>query len=278
MSKKAAAPSSHLSAFVRGSFRDDDFAFDVYRAGHGPAVIILTEMPGISPQVLGFASRVAELGLSVIVPDLFGEAGRDPFVPSLAHGAAYMIRSIATTCVSREFNVLALGKSSPIVARLRRLAAAEHARCGGPGVGVVGMCFTGGFALAMAVDPIVLAPVLSQPSLPLPITPAHAASIDCEPDALDAVAKRCAKDGLTVLGLRFHGDTLVPAARFQFLKDKLGDGFVAIELDQADGHPEGPLPRHHSVLTADLIDEPGEKTRDALDRVLTLFREKLLPA
>lgn len=274
--RRAQAPTSHLAEFVRGTFRDDDYAFDVYRMGSGPAVIILTEIPGISPQVLGFASRVAHEGLSVVVPDLFGEAGRDPLSPDLLANGSYALKTIASSCINREFNVFAAGKSSPIVARLRRLAAVEHERCGGPGVGVVGMCFTGGFALAMAVDPRVVAPVMSQPSLPLALLPGQGASIDCEDAGLDLVRDRCAREGLTVLGLRFRGDPMVPEARFRFLRERLGDGFVAIEIDQAHGHPKSPLPRHHSVLTADLIDEPGEPTRDAVDSVLALFRKRLL--
>ena len=57
------------------------------------------------------------------------------------------------------------------------------------------------------------------------------------------------------------------------------DGFVAVELDQADGNPaaiENPLiNKHHSVLTHSLDDEPGTPTRDALDQVLELFRTRL---
>jgi dienelactone hydrolase len=138
------------------------------------------------------------------------------------------------------------------------------------------MCFTGGFALAMAVDRRVVAPVLSQPSLPLPVTKRRKGTIDCSPAELDIVAGRCAAEGLRVLGLRFEGDPFVPAERFAFLRKRLGDGFVAVELDQADGNPAEVLKNHHSVLTGGLVDEPGEPTRDALDQVLAMFRSKLL--
>jgi dienelactone hydrolase len=162
------------------------------------------------------------------------------------------------------------------VSWLRSLAAHEHARCGGPGVGVVGMCFTGGFALAMASDARVLAPVLAEPSLPFALTKHHRHNIDCEPEELARVANRCANEGLRVLGLRFHDDPFVPDERFRFLKEQLGDGFVAVELPASSRHPDGPMPHAHSVLTGDLIDEPGEPTRAALDQVLALFRDKLL--
>ena len=81
----------------------------------------------------------------------------------------YGLRSMLHGCVSREFANWATSTTSPITVWLRALARAEHERCGGPGVGAVGMCFTGGFALAMMVDDELIAPVLSQPSLPFPI-------------------------------------------------------------------------------------------------------------
>lgn len=272
------APTGDLATFASDTFTSGGVSHVVYRKGTGPTVIVITEMPGISPMVLGFADRVVALGCSVALPDLFGEAGRDPNAGSKASVAGYTISSMARACISREFTTFAAGKSSPVVTWLRALAAHEHGANGGPGVGVVGMCFTGGFALAMAVDPLVVAPVLSQPSLPFGLTKAHRRSIDTSPADLDVVAGRCAAEGLTVLGLRFDGDPFVPAERFGYLRERLGDGFVAVELQQADGHPDGPLAKHHSVLTGDLVDEPGAPTRVALDQVLELFRSKLLEA
>ncbi|XXX77436.1 dienelactone hydrolase family protein [Sorangium sp. So ce134] len=275
---KPKAPEGDLATFQRERVTHRGETRDVYRKGKGPAVLVLTEMPGISPQVLGFADRVVALGCTAVLPDLFGTAGRDPTRPPRLSGAVYALSTMARACISKEFTVLATGRSSPVVDWLRALAASEHERCGGPGVGVVGMCFTGGFALAMAGDARVLAPVMSQPSLPLGVTESRRRSVDCDPATLDAVAQRCDREGLRVIGLRFKGDPLVPDERFQFLRERLGDGFVAVELEQADGHPEGPLKKHHSVLTGALIDAPDEPTRAALDRVLQLFRDKLLAA
>lgn len=270
------APTGDLAAFSEAPFIHGGTSYQVFRKGTGPAVLVITEMPGISPMVLGFADRVMALGCTAVLPDLFGTAGRDPLAGNKLVGQLRGIGTIVGTCVRRDFTALAAGKSSKVVDWLRALANHEHDSCGGPGVGVVGMCFTGGFALAMAVDNVVLAPVLSQPSLPFPISKKHKASIDTAESDIDIVAGRCAKDGLRVIGLRFEGDPYVPAERFQYLQDKLGAGFVAVELAQADGNPSGPLPHRHSVLTGDLIDEPGEPTRDALDQVLDLFRSKLL--
>lgn len=275
-SKPTAAPTGELSSYERYHFERDGFAHAVYRKGAGPAVLVLTEMPNISPQVVGFADRVVSLGCTAVLPDLFGVAGRELLKANRIRIAAYAVRTMARACISREFTAFALGKSSPVVTWLRSLAEHEHARCGGPGVGVVGMCFTGGFALALATDPRVLAPVLSQPSLPFGISEQHKRSIDCSAADLATVAGRCSREGLRVLGLRFEGDPHVPAQRFRYLEEQLGDGFVAVEIPQADRHPDGVLRHAHSVLTNDLIDEPGERTRDALDRVLALFREKLI--
>lgn len=271
------APNGDLESYVReAGFTQGAISHDVYRKGSGPAVLIITEIPGISPQVLGFADRVVALGCTAVLPDIFGEAGRDPEAGNKASQALYMASAIGSVCIRREFTNLAAGRTAPVVDWLRALAVAEAKRCGGPGVGVVGMCFSGGFALAMATDPCVLAPVLSQPSLPIGLSKRMRASIDCSAEDLERVKERCAKEELKVLGLRFHGDPLVPRERFQFLREQLGDAFISVELSQADGHPDSPMLRHHSVLTRDLIDEPGQPTRLALDQVLALFKSKLL--
>ncbi len=264
----------------------DDFAAEecnaggysrrIYRKGSGPAVIVIAEIPGITPKVAAFARRVSDLGATVILPSLFGTDGLDP-QPS-AHGwtgwAKAYAGALTKVCVSREFTVFATGKSSPIADWLRELAAAEHKRCGGPGVGAVGMCLTGGFALAMATDERMLAPVLSQPSLPLGGIPSRNRRIDASDAELQTVKARCAA-GLQVLGLRFEGDPLVTGGRFRYLKELLGDAFIGVELPKESANPEAVLPFPHSVLTEDLIDEPGEPTRDALHQVLDFFTEKL---
>jgi len=271
------APQGDLSTFEKSRFEHDGRARDVYRKGSGPAVIVITEMPGISPMVLGFADRVVDLGCSATLPDLFGEAGRDPTGGGKVTSALRGVGTMLAACISREFTTMATGRSSKVVDWLRALARAERERCGGPGVGVIGMCFTGGFALAMAVDPVVLAPVLSQPSLPFGITKSQKGSIDTGAADIQRGCERCSAEGVRVLGLRFDGDPFVPRERFEYLRQVLGDAFIAIELAQADGNPANPMGKHHSVLTGSLIDEPGQPTREALDRVLDLFRAKLLP-
>jgi dienelactone hydrolase len=264
---------SVLDDFTSRPFTHGGTTRTVFELGEGPAVIIIAEMPGITPRVIEFARRVAAIGCTAVLPHLFGTPGRSPFGRRGRPSAVPLLRSMVPACVSREFTVFATGRTSPVIDWLRALARDCHARCGGPGVGAVGMCFTGGFALAMATDDRLLAPVLSQPSLPLGLTKKQRATIDISPDDLAVVKERCAA-GLQVVGLRFEGDRFVPPERFEFLERELGDAFVAIELPAEAARQESTAPPH-SVLTEHLVDREGEPTRDALDTVLDLFRTRL---
>ncbi|WCO66488.1 dienelactone hydrolase family protein [Iamia majanohamensis] len=273
-----AAPAVDLDGFTRTDLTHDGATRTVYRAGEGPGVVVLAELPGITPDVLAFARRVVDLGCSVAVPQLFGVPGQDPARGGPRTMALDAARSIVPACVSREFTVLATGRTSPVMDWLRALGRDLHERCGGPGIGVVGMCFTGGFALGMLADAPVLAPVLSQPSLPFGTTAKAKADLGLSPEDLEAALDTCAARDLEVLGLRFTGDPLSPPERFATLRRLLGDRFVGVEIDSSPGNPWGHRKGAHSVLTLDLVDEEGQPTRDALDRVLELFRTRLLGA
>ncbi len=259
-----------LEDFEQFTFTHDGVTRTVYRRGSGPAVVIMHEIPGITPEVAEFGRRVATAGFTACVPHMFGTPGQAISVP-------YVLGQMARACISHEFRVLAKNESSPITDWLRALCRRVHADCGGPGVGAVGMCLTGNFALALMVDPSVLAPVLSQPSLPFPLTAAHRAALHLSNAELVEVRRRT-REGCGVLGLRFTADPMCPAARFATLRRELGDGFEGIEIDSSPGNPHG-IPRSaHSVLTTHLVDAEGHPTRAALDRVLALFRERLLGA
>ena len=136
------------------------------------------------------------------------------------------------------------------------------------------MCLTGNFALALMVDESVMAPVLSQPSLPFPITASHRAALHVSPAQL-AVVKQRAQTGCPVLGLRFSSDPMCPGERFQTLRRELGSAFEGIEIDSSSGNPHGIKRTAHSVVTNDLVDREGHPTRVALDRVLRFFAERL---
>jgi len=259
-----------LSAYEQDTFTSEGKQRDVFRRGTGPAVVVLAEMPGITPPVLDFADRVVELGCTAVLPHLFG-------IPGAQMTLGTTLRAMPPACVSKEFSAWATGRTSPIVEWCKALARNEHERCGGPGVGVVGMCFTGNFALAMLPDTSVVAPVMSQPSLPLGFSKKAKAALYLSPEDLTKVQERMAAEpDLCVLGLRFTGDKLVPAARFAHLREALGDRFVGVEIDSSKGNPHGNPRTAHSVLTVHLVDEPGHPTRDALEQVLDLFRSRLL--
>jgi dienelactone hydrolase len=259
-----------FDGFTESEFTHDGFTRQVFRAGSGPAVIVIHESPGLHPGVVEFARRVLECGFTVFMPSLFGKPGKE-------FGMAYSLRSIGGACVAREFTVFALNQTAPVIGWLRRLAAEAHAECGGPGVGAVGMCFTGGYALGMMVDQSVLAPVLSQPSLPLGPGAKREAAVGISDDDFTKVKQRAAVEDVCLLGLRFTADRFVPKERFDTLRRELGDKFIAVEIDSSKGNPHGIKRSAHSVLTLDLVDEPGHPTRAALDQVLEFFRDRLLP-
>jgi dienelactone hydrolase len=258
--------SNVLDGFTETQFTDRGETRTVYRAGSGPGVVVMSEMPGITPNVVAFGQRLVDAGFTVAMPYLFGETGRGPSAP-------YILKSITQGCVSREFTSWALNRTSPIIDWLRALARDLHEQCGGPGVGAIGMCFTGGFALAMAVDETMLAPVLSQPSLPFAAGKARKRALGLSDVDLATVA---AREELCVLAMRFTGDPAVPAERFEHLREVFGDRLIAIEIENRKGRNPHELPKMaHSVVTEHLVDEPGHPTKDALDRVLAFFKERL---
>jgi dienelactone hydrolase len=259
-----------LEDFERRTVTIDAVAKTVHVAGSGPAVIVMTEMPGISPHVARFARWVRDAGFTVYMPSLFG---RDGAVPRAREGAAVFQRA----CVSAEFRVLAAGGSSPVTAWLRSLARLAHDEQGGPGVGAIGMCFTGNFALSMMLEPSMLAPVLSQPTLPLD----DPAGLEIAPDELAAVRERLEREDLTVMGYRFRGDRFCRAERFAAYAEALGERFVGRVLpDSAANTDTAPFFEHvvaspHSVVTAHLIDEAGQPTIAARDEILAFFAHRL---
>jgi dienelactone hydrolase len=242
----------------------------VHVAGSGPAVIVMTEMPGISPHVARFGRWVRDAGFTVYMPSLFG---RDGAAPGVEEGVAVFQRA----CVSAEFRVLATNESSPVTIWLRSLARLAHGECGGPGVGAIGMCFTGNFALTMMLEPSMLAPVLSQPTLPLD----DPAGIEIAPDELVAVRQRLEEEELTVMAYRFKGDRFCRAQRFAAYSEALGDRFIARVLPDSAANPdtapffEQVVASPHSVVTAHLIDEAGQPTVAARDEILSFFVDRL---
>ena len=242
-----------LHGWAKSSFTAAGFTRDVYRRGSGPGVILVHELPGITPNVATFANEVVAAGFTVLMPSLVG-------TPSREFSNGYLAKSALQICVAREFTHWALNQTSPIIGWLRALARELHTELGGRGVGALGMCFSGGFALAMMVEEAVVAPVLSQPSLPLSVFgAARAADLNLSPADAVVVARRAA-EGCQVLGLRFTEDKLV-GTRFDTLRELLGDAFLAIELPSKDK-------KDHSVLTE-------QRDEQSVQRVLQFLHDKL---
>jgi dienelactone hydrolase len=241
-----------IPGWDHSAFTHDGVTHATYRQGSGPAVVVVHEIPGITPKVLEFAERVVAQGFTVVMPLLVGEVGRKP-------SGSYIASSMRKICISREFTTMAMHKTSPIISWLRALARQMHSEVGGVGVGAVGMCFSGGFALGMMVDDIMVAPVLSQPSMPFAIGSNRSADLNLSPSDEARIVER-AQAGCQVLGLRFTGDKLV-GTRFDSLRELLGDAFVAVEF-------ESTTKQDHSVLTEQIQEE-------GVARVLEFLKLKL---
>ncbi|KRO36310.1 MAG: dienelactone hydrolase [Acidimicrobium sp. BACL17 MAG-120924-bin0] len=242
----------HIAGWDQSPFTHEGVTHPTWRKGTGPVVIVVHEIPGVTPKVIEFAERVVNEGFTVVMPLLVGEVGRGP-------SGAYIAQSMAKICISREFTTMAMHKTSPIISWLRALAQQLHAEVGGIGVGAVGMCFSGGFALGMMVDDIMVAPVLSQPSLPFAIGGSRGADLNLSESDQARLVER-AQAGCQVLGLRYTGDKLV-GTRFATLRKLLGEAFIAVEFASTSK-------QDHSVLTEQIQPE-------AIERVLQFLHDKL---
>lgn len=238
-----------LDSWTMGEHSFGGVAHPTYRKGTGPGVVVIHEIPGMTPPVIAFGEEVVAAGYTVVMPHLFG-------TPEASASPGNAIKVLARVCVSNEFTKLATGVTTPVAGWLRSLARELHDEVGGPGVGAIGMCFTGGFALAMMVDTSVAAPVLAQPSAPFAVSPQRSRDLNLSPSDL-AVVKERAAGGCQVLGLRYKQDPMV-GKRFETLTRELGDAFIRVEF-------EG---RKHSTVTE-------HRQQEGIDRVLAFFEEKL---
>jgi dienelactone hydrolase len=263
-----AAPTSDLTGWRKAPFTGAGLTYDCYEKGEGPGVVLIPEVPGITPEVLGLADHLVDQGFTVVVPSPFGTPGKQLSV-------GYALGVMARLCVAAEFRAFATNAHRPITDYLRAVAKDLAKRTPGKGVGVIGMCFTGGFALAVAVEDTVLAPVLSQPSVPFPLGAARRADPGLSEEELAAVVQRTTNDNLCVMGLRFSEDGTAPKDRFATLRARLGDAFEVIELDSAPGNPTGFGKRAHSVLTGEVREQPGHPALAARERVVEFLRERL---
>jgi dienelactone hydrolase len=260
--------SSVVAGWTTESFTNAGITHDLYTRGSGPGVVLLPEIPGLTPEVMGLADHLVGAGFTVTVISLFGDPGR-PMSPG------YAARSFASACISREFRAFAKRADRPVAEYVRAVARRVHDRVGGPGVGVIGMCFSGGFALASAVDPVVLAPVASQPSLPFAVTATRRRDIGMSERERDAISARVQTEGLCLMGLRFSEDSASPTDRFRALRAAFGDGWLPVALNSRPGNAAGIGRNEHMVLTSKDVDTPGHPTHEARAQVTTFLRERL---
>ena len=261
-------PSSRTSDFKRCDVTFKGKTKPVLITGEiGPAVAVIHEVYGFTPTVARLCRWVRDAGFRVYAPILFGR-------PDAKNEERRTLGRMLNLCISREFTILAASRSSPVVDWLKALTRQAHQECGGRGVGVIGMCLTGGFALSMAVDPAVVASVMGEPALPA----FGSAGLDISPTDLKCVKERAAAGTLTIRGYRFEGDKLCKPERFAALRGALGPAFIGTEIPDdagnADGlKSEGRAP--HSVFTTDLIDETGQPTREAVNEIIAFFQHAL---
>lgn len=255
-----------IDGFERSAFAFGGMTHDVYRGGSGPAVIVVHEVPGLHDRVVAFGRRLIAAGYTVYMPSLFGKVN----TPMSFTDAASVLPRL---CISKEFRYLT-ESAPPAVTWLKALAKKAHEECGGKGVGAVGMCYTGGFALAMAVDESVLASVMSEPAMPLQL-PLLGAPVGVDKKDLAALKARTRNEDLKILGLRFTEDPSCSGERFARLGKEFGDAFDKVEISSKKGNPYGISRMAHSVLTLELKDEPGHPTLDALEKTLALLDQQL---
>ncbi len=255
---------------VRAEFTDDEHnTWTYYRTGNGPPVMVLHGVAGLTPEDVGFGVRLGKRGFTVYMPVLLG-------TPNHPGGGLYGAAQYLHVCISREFAAFAQHRSSPITATLRALGRQLFAHHGGRGIGVIGLCLTGNFALAMMCDPHLVAPVLAEPALPFGLTPQAHASLHIDEKEL-ACVKRRAAEGVTYLGFRFKDDTTSPVERFNALQDMLG-------LATPEKHdPEHAFERHdldhveagaHSVFT-NSYHANASTTYPAFERLVAYLTERL---
>ena len=230
------------------------------RPGTGPTVVLIHEIPTVTRKTVRLAELLGAKGFQVVMPVLVGRPAEKP-------GPRVVFGAVAKLCVSREFAALAVGETGAIVDWLRALIRHEHDPARGAAVGVIGMCFSGGFALATTLDPLVGAAVVSQPGLPFPIWFDRLRDIGLSSGDLDDVRERVGA-GSCLRGLRYSSDVKSPVARF----DRLKCEFPEMETVQIQtGNPN-----KHSVL-GDALDAPDDSPLcDALNGTLGFLERRLL--
>ena len=252
-------PHTPISQFDRSAFSTNlsgghEVTHDIYTRGAGAPVLLIQELPGIGQETLRLADRLVDAGFEVVMPHLFGPIGKTSMGGNL----------LRVFCMRKEFSLFSAHQSSPIVDWLSALFNEIRETREAAGVGVIGMCLTGNFAISLIGDDSVLAAVASQPAMPLHKQDALHMSegeIARSSEALDEKGP--------MLAFRFRGDKACGAKKFECIHETFNtEGKERIRLNTLPG-------KGHSVLTLDFVDEAGHPTYEALSAVIDYFSKHL---
>jgi dienelactone hydrolase len=241
------AAAQELTGFSQFSFASAGIGHVVYYGGerHDPPLLLMPEISGLSPGLIGFAERLIAARYQVYLPWLFG-----PF------GERAPRRNVLKLCISREFANLRAGVSSPITAWLRALAEHISAHNSSANVGAIGMCLTGAFAIPLVLNPKVTAAVAAQPSISCSLL---FASLGIrEPDKMRALnvseeeiveARRRLESGTAhLLAVRCRPDRICPAEKLERLRELFPVGLETREYyEPGDRNSLGQRP--HATFT-----------------------------
>lgn len=261
-----------MEDFENFTHTENGITHTVYKKGKGPGIIIMHELPGMILECVEFARKISDAGYTVYLPLFFGEPGEKNTIPSLAFATA---KYFAELCVSKEFAIFSAGKTSPIVDWLKGLCRLAHKECGYGGVGAIGMCLTGGFAIPMLVEPSLMAPVLSQPSLPIGAAGEAKKSLGCSDADFQKACLRAKTEKIPVLGFKFTHDILAANEKFDNLKSELGDLFIENRIDSGPNNPDRYPLYAHSVFTVNYNTGESSPTGLAFRQLLDFFQERL---
>lgn len=200
-------------------------SYDILTTGTGPGVLVLHELPGLSEECLTLGRDLAEAGMSAHLPVFYQRGWHQT-----------PLGALRLFCLRREFFVWVMGQTSPIATWIREAAAEVEQRCRHPGVGVVGMCMTGGLALASLTQERVAAAVSSQPTLPLPLCKRARADLGLSPSDVQKIVRRRPP----ILALRFQDDRMCPTERLESIKAT----FPAAAIRCVPGKGHSVLTRH----------------------------------
>lgn len=232
----------------------------VYFAGEGPPIIIIHELPGLTVESFHFAERLIRHGYSAYIPHLFGNINKKQ-----------TILNFTKLCISKEFKIFARNETSPIVDWLRSLSAELFSKHKGRGVGAIGMCITGSFAIPLLINSPVIAPVLSQPAAPIQSAGNHLGfhkrSFGISKIDLKLAKEKVINEKLEIKIYRFKHDNLSPIEKINSFKEYFGNDLI--------NYYELPTIKPcHSVFVHDFEEDPTE-TNKALEDLINFYNQYL---